>query len=315
MKRSAVAPRTLERSSRIGRKLVAMVATAAAAGTILVALLASPAFAFTLQGGTDAQRAVVNQTIHACALPYTTTDAELKFMGPVSIKFAAMNGISGYSEMGRIYINSGLTGKALQELTAHEWAHQIWYTLGPKWWAKWGSVCSGSNPSKLTVEWKDDPRENFAECAKVTLWNADLFVRQYPVTNLKVASPQVLRDWLTTARYVNKCPFVDLSPTAMATTVDQDELAAAGGYVADQGIMSGFSNTSFGASAPLTKRQLAQICQRASLSYPASWASDSGPATRGDVRNTIPGLSWTGERWTETITRGQIARLVWRSRS
>ncbi len=286
---------------------------AAAAVGLFVTLHASPAHAFTLQGGTEAQRAQVSATIKACALPYAATDAELKFMGPVKVKLVAMDGVSGYSEMGRIYINSSLNGKALTELVAHEWAHQIWYTLGPKWWAKWAGQSSAAAGS-VGGTWKEDPRENFAECAKVALWSSEHLLRPTAATHLKVTPPQELRQWLATARYANKCPFVDLSPSDMATTSDQDELAAAGGFVNAEGIMAGYSDTSFGASAPLTKRQLYQISQRAGFSCPGSWADDYSPATRANVRDTVAGLQWSSERWSETITRGQVARLVWRSR-
>ena len=313
MQTAKEAQRATEPSKRAlgGRSKAILVAVATLA--ILFTLCATPAFAFTIKGGTEAQRAQVTKTIEACALPYTATDAELKFLGPVKVIFAPMNGISGYSEMGRLYVNSSLTGQALSELVAHEWAHQIWYTLGPKWWAKWADQCNAASGSAGGA-WMEDARENFAECAKVTLWSAGYLLRTSPVTSLRVTAPSTLREWLTTARYVNKCPFVDLSPSVMWTTSEQDELAAAGGYVNAEGIMEGYSSTSFGATAPLTKRQLFQICQRVGFSCPTSWANDFGPATRGDVRDTVSGLQWSGQRWSEPITRGQMARLVWRDR-
>jgi hypothetical protein len=294
---------------RKGKALLLGVATLA----VLFGLFASSAQAFTLQGGTDAQRAQVTKTIKACALPYTATDAELRFLGPVKVIFAPMNGISGYSEMGRLFVNSSLTGDALSELVAHEWAHQIWYTLGPKWWAKWADICNAS-PGSAGGARQEDPRENFAECAKVALWGSEYLLRDYAVTGLRVTAPADLREWLTTARYVNKCPFSDLAPSVMWTTDDQDELAAAGGYVKVEGIMGGYSDTSFGATSPLTKHQLYEICQRAGFACPESWSADYGAATRGDVHDTVSGLAFSGERWGEPITRGQMARLVWRSR-
>jgi hypothetical protein len=306
-------PQTLKTGRAIKRNMGRVVALAFAAIALLFTLFATSALAFTIQDGTAAQRALVTKTIKACALPYTATDAELRFMGPVKVIFAPMAGISGYSEMGRLFVNSSLTGDSLSELVAHEWAHQIWYTLGPKWWAKWADQCNAASGS-VGGAWQDDPRENFAECAKVALWGSEYLRRDYAVTDLKVTGPQELRQWLVTARYVNKCPFVDLSPTAMWTTSDQDELAAAGGYVNAEGIMEGYNSTSFGATQPLTRRQLFQICQRAGLSCPESWADDYGATTRGDVRDTVAGLDWTGERWSEPLTRGQMARLVWRSR-
>ena len=169
---------------RKGKALLLGVATLG----VLFGVFASSAQAFTLQGGTDAQRAQVTKTIKACAVPYTATDAELKFLGPVKVIFAPMNGISGYSEMGRLFVNSSLTGDALSELVAHEWAHQIWYTLGPKWWAKWADVCNAS-PGSAGGDRQEDPRENFAECAKVALWGSDYLLRDYAVTGLRVTAP------------------------------------------------------------------------------------------------------------------------------
>jgi len=100
----------------------------------------------------------------------------------------------------------------------------------------------------------------------------------------------------------------------MPSTSDQDELAAAGAYVQAKGLMQGFNGTVFGSTASLTRQQLAQICERAGLSYPQDWRYDADTSTRGEVRQTIQGLTWTGQRWSEPITRGQLARLLWRSR-
>jgi hypothetical protein len=297
-------------SSGILRHPLAMMAAALLACALFFGLLAASAQAFTIQGGTSAQRAHISQVIEACALPYANTDTELRALGPVTVVVAKMDGTSGYSKPGTIYVNSVLQpGEKLGELVAHEWAHQIWYSLGPKWWQKWTGLCGSGNSS-----WREDPAENFAECAKVALWGSEYLWRDYAVTDLAVTNPGAVLDWLTLARYVNKCPFADLGRTVMATTFQQDELAAAGGYVYVEGIMQGYSGTVFGAETPLTRRQLAEICERADLSYPEAWRSDFGTVTRGEVRETVPGLNWTGERWSEPITRGQMARLAWRSR-
>ena len=288
------------------------------AGTIGVAavffaLMGASAQAFYFEGGTAAQQAYVTKVIQACSMPYTTTESELRAFGPVRIRIVPMDGISGYSEPGHIYINEQLQpGPSLGELAAHEWSHQIWYTLGPKWWAKWADECNGASPTG--TNWHDNPRENFAECAKLTYWDGQYILRHYAATDLKVVSPAEVRAWVNTARYANKCPFADLAPTVMSTSSEQDELAAAGGYVNQTGIMQGISDNEFDAAAQLTKRQLAQICQRAGFPCPVDWQNDYSPATRGDIHGTIPSLSFSEGRWSEPITRGQMARLVWRSR-
>ena len=55
-----------------------------------------------------------------------------------------------------------------------------------------------------------------------------------------------------------------------------------------------------------------ELCERAGLECALS-VYDYTPATRADVRDSILGLTWLEERWEEGITRGQLARLIWRS--
>jgi hypothetical protein len=281
---------------------------------MLGALFAAPVQAFTVQGGISAQRAYVSEVIEACSLPYTYTDSELRALGPVKVVIVKMDNVSAYSKMGIIYVNSCFSpGEVLGELVAHEWSHQIWYSLGPKWWQKWQEVC-GACAGSGASSWRADPAENFAECAKVALWGSQYCLRDYACTDLAVIDAATVRDWLALARYVNKCPFADLDPTAMPTTHEQDEIAAAAGYVYVEGIMQGFTDTTFRADAPLTKQQLAAVCDRAGLSCPGAWRYDSGVATRGEVHDAIPGLTWTTDHWSESINRGQVARLIWRTR-
>ena len=278
-------------------------------GLLVIAILVCSAVAFTVEGGTAAQRAQVKQVLAKCAIATSATDQELRSLGPVRVILHPMDGVTGYSEWGRMFVNSQLTGDNFNEIVAHEWCHQIWYTLGPKWWAKWADICNGTR----STTWTRDFYENFAECAKVTFFPTDLLSRPYPVTELRVTSPTDVRSWVTMARYVNKCPFPDLQPTVMQTTVSQDELAAAGGYVSEQGLVSGFSDSNYHPYDSVLRRQLALVCERSGTSYPSSWLYDYSPASRGDVRQTLS-VAWTEERWDETITRGQLARLLWRAR-
>ena len=279
----------------------------------LFTLFAPSAEAFTIQGGSAAQQALVTQVIRACSLPYGLTDAELQAAGPVSIKFATMPGVSAYSKIGTIFINVDCApGETLAELAAHEWSHQIWYSLGPKWWEKWADMSDPGYVANVNV-WRLSIPENFAECARMALWSGQDFLREYACTDLTVIPPATARDWVALARYANKCPFVDLAPTAMPSTAEQDELAAAVGYVYTSGVMMGYSETVFRADGLLSKGQLATICRRAGLEYPDAWSGDAGPATRGEVHDTVPGLTWTASHWSDPITRGQLARLIWRT--
>jgi hypothetical protein len=278
------------------------------------ALVVAPAQAFTVKGGTSAQRAYVTRVINACALAPSNTDAELRAFGPVTVQILELGEVTAYSNTGSVYIDDDfLPGEILGELAAHEWAHQIWYSLGPKWWQKWAGMCDGGAKASAGT-WSLNVAENFAECAKVALWTSQDFARDYACTDLAVIDPVAVRGWVTLARYVNKCPFVDLGRTAMPTSDEQDELAAAGGYLYTEGIVQGCADGTFRPDAPLTRRQLAAICERAGLPYPALWRDDPGAATRGEVRDGLPGLAWTGDRWSEPMTRGQVARLLWRAR-
>jgi hypothetical protein len=278
-------------------------------GLLIVVALIGSAVALTVTGGTASQRAQVQQVVSQCWLAPAVTDRELRSLGPVDVILCPMDGVSGYSEWGRMFVNSDLSGQKFSEIVAHEWCHQVWYTLGPKWWAKWADICNGQRSSTWTLDFY----ENFAECAKIAFFPVNLFYRPYPVTDLKVTSAAAVKEWVTLARYVNKCPFLDLAPTVMQTTDSADELAAAAGYVADEGLMSGFTDSGFHAYDPVLKRQLALICSRAGSAFPSSWLYDYSPATRADVRNSLA-LAWSEERWDESITRGQFARLLWRAR-
>jgi hypothetical protein len=281
---------------------------------ILSALFAAPAAAFTVQGGTAAQRAYVSQVIESCDLAPSLTDAELCALGPVKVVLVDMVGVTAYSKVGAVYVDSDFEpGELLGELVAHEWSHQIWYSLGPKWWQKWAELC---DPSGLACDcsWCLNVPENFAECARVALWGNEYSLRDCACTDLVVTDPPALRDWVALARYANQCPFADLNPKAMPSTAEDDELAAAAGYAHAMGFMQGFANGAFRPDAALTRAQLAAVCGRAGLPCPVEWRSDSGVATRGEVRDCIPGLYWTAGDWSKPITRGQVARLMWRTR-
>jgi hypothetical protein len=281
---------------------------------VFCVLAASPAQAFTVKGGTEAQRAYVTEVINACSLAPQSTDSELRAMGPVQVKIVDMDDVRAYSKSGVIYVDDDLLpGELLGELVTHEWAHQIWYSLGPKWWQKWAAACDPGGKADVSV-WRLDVAENFAECARVALWGKEYSLRDRPCTDLGITGTAAVEAWLTLARYVNKCPFSDLGRNAMPSTEAADELAAAGGYLYAEGIVLGSPDGKFHPEASLAKQQLAVICQRAGLHCPASWQLDSGVATRGDVRATVPGLTWTGEHWSDPITRGQFARLIWRAR-
>jgi hypothetical protein len=148
------------------------------------------------------------------------------------------------------------------------------------------------------------PAENFAECMKVALFPHEYLSLTYPRTNLNVISPEDTREFVDLWRW-QRNTFADLN-------AEDDELRAAAGYLREKGVIEGYLDGTFGAYQPLLRRHVTLICQRAGLPAP-DWIEDYTPATRADVRDAIP-LTWLEERWGEGITRGQLARLLWRAR-
>jgi hypothetical protein len=89
-----------------------------------------------------------------------------------------------------------------------------------------------------------------------------------------------------------------------------DEQLDAAKLIKSTGAMQGYPDGSFRPWDKLTYRHVALIARRVGLSYPREWLDDYAcPATRAAVRDTFP-FVWLEERWTETITRYQLALLL-----
>jgi hypothetical protein len=193
---------------------------------------------------------------------------------------------------------------AYGEIAAHEWSHQIWYAMGPVWKHKWTALCTEGIEGYDSTAWYTMPAENFAECMKVALFPHEYLSLTYPRTHLNVISPEDTREFVDLWRW-QRNTFADLN-------AEDDELRAAAGYLREKGVIEGYRDGTFGVYQPLLRRHVTLICQRAGLPAP-DWIEDYTPATRADVRDAIP-LTWLEERWGEGITRGQLARLLWRAR-
>ena len=154
-------------------------------GLLAIAILVCGAVAFTVEGGTAAQRAQVKQVLATCTVP------DLGHRSGVAQPRSGQGDPVAHGRRHRLL----RVGPDVRELEAHRrqlqrdrrsrCGHQIWYTLGPKWWAKWADICNGAR----STTWTRDFYENFAECAKVTFFSTDLLSRPYPVTGLLVTSP------------------------------------------------------------------------------------------------------------------------------
>lgn len=90
------------------------------------------------------------------------------------------------------------------------------------------------------------------------------------------------------------------------------ELKPASFWAAERGIFQGYEDGSFHPNVPVLKRHVALVARRTGLLCPP-WEDNYAVATRGQVREAIPGLLWDSGRWEEGLTRSQLLRLMWRT--
>ena len=290
------------------RSLIILVLAAVLVGGLFV----GQATALTVTGGTDAQNAYARQVIESCWLDWQIVDQEVDGVDVVFEEhhdpyWYTLQSVYGLAWPGNISIRDELVpGPSLGEVTSHEWCHQIWFVMPYATRQEWVALCTdgiGSYDPKL---WASSPAENFAECLRVALFPVDYMVNRQPRTILNRLSLEDTRAFVSLWRWGLDCPFPDLAN-------EDPELRAATGYLVAKGIIQGYPDGTCGPYAPLLRRHVALICQRAGLPAP-DWFDDYTPALRADVRDAIPGLTWLEDRWSEGITRGQLIRLIWRSR-
>lgn len=284
----------------------------------LVIAMTGVAAAATYSGGTDQQHASAQAIIASCWWDWEATDA---VFGGVEVVFEEHHGpywegfrnevdpvVAGLAYPGHISVSLRYQpgpDSWFGEIVSHEWAHQIWFTLGREWRQKWTNLCTEGVESYDIYDWMTSPHENFAECMRVALWPEDVYFNDYPRTLLKRISLAECRTFLLLWKWGRTVPFTDLAK-------EDDELKAASGYLHAQRIMSGYPDGTLGPYQPLLRRHVALIADRMGLVCSLS-VDDYSPALRADVRDGISGLTWLEERWDESITRGQLARLIWRA--
>ncbi len=279
---------------------------------VLLGLLVAPAQAVVFQGGTAEQQAYVLEVIEAG--PWAVGQVEAPFFQEAEVIFlednppwwkkggtisaygiANMDGsIEVYSELAPGY--DGLLG----EVMAHEWCHLFWFGRSSEFVEAWIEETTGGQPYDWSV-FERSPVENFAECAKF-LWDDKYIANTAPTTELRVWTPLEVRQFIADHDPI----FPDIGGSDL-------ELYEATAYLKYAGIMGGYTDGMFRPYSSLLKRHVALICGRMGIETPAGWENDYSPATRGDVRDNIAGLTWLEERWDEGITRGQLARLLWRT--
>jgi hypothetical protein len=283
---------------------------------IVGALFCGPASALTVSGGTDRQNAYAREVIESCWLDWDLIDAKV---GRVDLVFEehhdpywelspeVFHGVYGLAWRGNISVRMDTPANFLGEVISHEWCHQIWFAMRTDWREAWADMATEGITDYDPHAWYTMPAENFAECLRVALFPSEYQMNKAPRTALNVISTEDTRTFVDMWRWADLSPFRDL--------IGEDfELRAAGGYLYSQGIIQGYEDSTVGPYFPLLKRHVALVAERSGL--PCALAVDDyDPATRADVRDAIPGLTWLEERWDEPITRGQLMRLLYRARN
>lgn len=283
---------------------------------VMVLVWAWPAQAVTYSGGTPEHRHLAREIIESCRLDYQWIDARVE---EVDVLFAeeydpywefcdSLEGIVGVAWWGNIVIDSHYAprlGSFFTEIVAHEWCHQIWFGMPLIWRLEWGLLCTEGIDYWDSTQWLQMPAENFAECARVAMFDPKYQHMPYPRTHLNVISQKDTANFIFTYRWWTENHFPDLE-------AEDYELKAAAGYLSHEGVILGYVDGTMGPYQPLTKRHVALMAERMGLECELS-TNDYQPALRGDVRDNIPDLTWLEERWDEQITRGQLARLMWRT--
>lgn len=93
--------------------------------------------------------------------------------------------------------------------------------------------------------------------------------------------------------------------------VDAEGIAAVA-WCAEKGYIRGYPDGTFHPYAALLRAHVSLIAQRAGLVPVSSWWADYHLATRGEVRQQWPSLTWTRTDWNDPLTRVQLCRLLMR---
>ncbi len=281
------------------------------AGLVLALLCVSPVQAITVQAENPHQKTYAEEVVSACVFDLDYVEG---VVGTIQITLSPdcdwphLDGlpVNGASRWGEVWVDSDVpVGPELGEVLSHELGHQIHYAVPLDWQRQWNGLCWEGIEKRPGWHWDQDSGEAFAECARVALFPSCYWVNP-PRTALQVVPVEEFCSWLRCCRYASSCPFPDLR-------CEDNELRAAAGYLYTEGLTVGRRDGTFGAYDPLLKRHVTLICERAGLPV-VDFCNDLDiVACRGEVRDAFPSLQWLETRWEEGITRGQLARLLWRA--
>jgi len=273
-----------------------------ALGFLIIILWAGGALGYTITGGTMSERATAESVL--AKVPWATS-----YIESVWPNFRIDIGYGGHA-WGMPDPHIDVNKADLNRNTAHELWHLVQLagdnpggptSIGDKWLDFLrGHGYPDSSWSWTWPEYKRFPWESFAENARVAYHGgapADTYLGPF--------SWQQMTDFFLS---------VGIVPLWKDIPLSDSELVSASYWGLSSGVFQGREDGTFRPWDALLKRHVALIAQRMSLPYPSAWLSDYGIATRGQVRDAIPGLTWTEARRGEPILRSQLLRLMWRAR-
>lgn len=325
------------------------VVTCALITLALMFALAAPALAFTVSGGTAAQRALVTEAIDASWVPVAEVEAGVRGVEieltdhyppywelPPDTFVDVLHGAVGLAWPGHIIICAAYApvyDGFLVEIAIHEWSHQDWFGWTVTANRAWTAYCTAGIASYDAQNWYTNPAECWAENSKM-VWDAKYRQVEYPRTNLRTFTAAQTRAWRdanvrpatttttqapTTTTTIPPTTTTTTAPPTTTTTLPFSDLADldqegkdAVVWCAAGGLVLGYPDGTFGPYNPLLVRHVSLIALRALLSPPIGWDAIYSPAIRGDVATAFPNLVFLEERWDEQLSRSQLARLLYR---
>jgi hypothetical protein len=96
---------------------------------------------------------------------------------------------------------------------------------------------------------------------------------------------------------------------------EDQELTTATNFMQTLGIAQGYPDGTFRPEAPLQRNHVALMTDHWSYGnyVPDSWYNDFTIVTRGEAHFFLPTVDFRETRWSEPLTRGQAARLLYRA--
>lgn len=298
--------------------------------TLAFTLLAAPALAFSVTGGTAEQRAYVHEVIDASGLDVARIDAY--WLGGFRVQLVehwepywelppgvdVLYNFAGFARSdGLIAIDSAyLPGynRFFGEIVAHELTHLDWFIMPAGFYAEWGEMLGGGG----TGLWMENRAEAYAEHGKVYAWDAKYIQEDYIRSDLPNVSEADF--WAFRARWIQppappEPPAPPVPTTPFSDLVGEDaELIAAAQWAYEAGVLYGFEDGTFRPYSTLTRRHVALIAARSGQAFISGWVFDYSVPTRGVLMDMYPDWQWDSERRDESLLRSQLLRLLYRGR-